>query len=127
MQPSWCRHGGIVDQYLDRTERLLGRVGEAGDRVGVAHVELMCERLAAHRANLGDGLLEAVEATGTDRDGPTQSPELDRDRAADPSACPRDHCHAALAHAHLPRLPDGGAYVLVSRDRPTPPRHPPLR
>src|SRR5258705_4146857 len=98
VKASGRRRAGVVDQRVDRPERLLGGCEEVLDRTRVRDVEGMGERLAARGLDLGRDLVQAVLAAGANGDLPTLRAERARDRAADTRRSACDDRGACLTH-----------------------------
>jgi hypothetical protein len=104
-----CERGGeryrarVVHQRVDSAERIHDALHGRRDRVGVAHVELKRERLAAGRLHfLRDAVDRALETrmglgglAGHD-DPRSVARAAQSDLAPDAAACPRDEDRLAL-------------------------------
>ena len=74
---------GAGDQHLDLAERVNGVGHERLHRVGVGHVEVEPDGLAAVGADLADEVVELLDATGAERDGEAARCEVDGGGLAD--------------------------------------------
>ena len=92
--------GGIVHQYVELAEFVEGALdgGLAGCRVG--DVAFLADDVAARRANLGGGLLDAVAVDIGDHKGRALGAETLGGRPPDAAHRPRDNPNLALKSSH---------------------------
>ena len=82
---------GVVAQYVDRAELVVGRVGEGPHRREVGHIRVPHDRARAARRHLVGDRAARVLLDVSDHDVHPGAGQLEHDRAPDAAPASRDH------------------------------------